>query len=64
MKAYLIITGSLFGLMAFLHVWKAIDEWHQLTSHPAYFVSMVALGGVAAALAVWAVRLLKRMSQA
>ena len=30
MKAFLITTGSLFALMAVVHIWRAIDEWpHQ-----------------------------------
>ena len=58
MKAYLIITGSIFGLMAILHVWRAIDERHSLTTDPGYFAGMAAMGLVAAALSVWAWRLL------
>lgn len=62
MKAYLIITGSLFGLVALLHLLKAIDERHQLSTHPVYFISMAALGVVAGALAVWVFRLIRRMN--
>jgi hypothetical protein len=34
MKAYLVITGTIFALMAILHVFKAIADWNQLTNHP------------------------------
>jgi hypothetical protein len=54
MKAYLIITGTIFGLMAALHVWRAIDERHAMTTDPAYFFGMVAMGALAATLSVWA----------
>jgi hypothetical protein len=60
MKAYLIITGTLFGLMAVLHVWRAIAERSQLNTDPGSFLGMAALGLVAAALSVWAWRLLLR----
>lgn len=63
MKAYLITTGAIFGLMALLHVLRAIDEWHSLTTNPLDFVIMAALGVVAAALSVWAWRLLLRSAR-
>jgi hypothetical protein len=59
MKAYLIITGSLFGLMALLHLLRGIAEWHSLTTNPGQFLGMAALGVVAAALSVWAWRLFR-----
>jgi len=27
MKSYLVTTGTLFGLLALLHIWRAIAEW-------------------------------------
>jgi hypothetical protein len=59
MKAYLISTGTIFGLLAAMHIWRAIDERSQLASNPVQWVAMVALGMVAASLAVWAFRLLR-----
>jgi hypothetical protein len=59
MKAYLIVTGSVFGLIALMHLLKAIDEWRLLSTRPTYFLSMAALGLVAAAFAAWAWRLLR-----
>ncbi len=59
MKAYLITTGALFGLLAAMHLWRAIDEWQRLKTDPGYFWSMAALGAVAAAFSVWAWRLLR-----
>jgi len=60
MKAYLIITGVLFALIAVMHTLKAVNDRHLMTTNPAEFFSMAALGLVAAALAVWAFRLLRR----
>jgi hypothetical protein len=60
MKAYLVTTGSLFGLMAIMHLVRAIDELPALTSSPIYFLGMAGLGVVAAALSGWAWSLLLR----
>jgi len=58
-KAYLITTGSVFGLIAAMHLLKAIDEWPRLKTDPGYYLGMAALGVVAAALSAWAWRLLR-----
>jgi hypothetical protein len=54
MKAYLITTGAIFGLVAVLHVLRAIDERSMLSSHPIEFLVMAGLGVLSAGLAVWA----------
>jgi len=59
MKSYLITTGTIFGLIAFMHLLKAIGDREQLASNPVEFFSMAALGVVAAGLSVWAWRLLR-----
>jgi hypothetical protein len=59
MKAYLIITGTLFGLMAVMHLVRAIDEYPALFTNPWYFLGMTGLGAVAAALSGWAWRLFR-----
>ena len=63
MKAYLITTGLLFGLIAVMHTLKAINDRRLLTTNPGEFLGMAALGVAAAALAVWAWRLLRRQSR-
>jgi hypothetical protein len=55
MKAYVITTGSLFGLLAVLHVWRIIEEGPHLATNPWWVLITLA----AAALAVWAWRLLR-----
>lgn len=59
MKAYLITTGILFGLIAVMHVLRSIAEWDSLRTDPSSFFGMAALGVLAAALSVWAWRLLR-----
>jgi len=56
MKAYVIITGAIFGLLALLHVWRVIAERSSLAMEP-WFVLMTL---ASAALCVWAFRLLRR----
>ena len=63
MKAYLIITGTIFGLLAAMHVVKAIDERQSLTTNPGYFLAMAAMGALAGVLSVWAWRLLARQTR-
>jgi hypothetical protein len=58
MKAYVITTGTLFGLIAVMHLLKAIAEKERLATNPVEFLSMAGLGVVAAVLSAWAWRLL------
>lgn len=58
MKAYLITTGTVFGLIAAAHIWRAVAEWPQVTKEPVFIV----LTFLAAGLCIWAFRLLKRTS--
>ncbi|HEY8131686.1 MAG TPA: hypothetical protein VII12_07315 [Thermoanaerobaculia bacterium] len=55
MKAYVMTTGALFGLLTLAHIWRAIEERH-LATNPWYILITVA----AAALCVWAGLLLRR----
>jgi hypothetical protein len=58
MKAYLITTGLLFGLLALVHASRIIGEWPRLI-HDSGEMIEAALGLCAAALCVWAWRLLR-----
>jgi len=59
MKAYLIATGSIFGLITLAHIWRAVAEGRHLATDPLF----LALTVVAAAMSVWAWRLLKNSSR-
>jgi len=61
-KAYLVTTGLIFGLMALLHVWKAVAEWPRDTVQVGFVLGMAALVVVPGAFAAWAWRLLRRSS--
>src|SRR5947208_15658675 len=59
MKAYLITTGVLFGLLALAHALRTIAEWSRLVEDPWFLVESPGIGILAAALCVWACRLLR-----
>jgi hypothetical protein len=54
MKTYVTITGSLFGLLVLVHVWRAIEEPHLAKDPWFIFFTFIAAG-----LAVWAWRLVR-----
>jgi len=55
MKAYLITTGTVFGLLALAHVWRVIGESRSLGTDPWFVVITV----LSAAMSVWAFKLLR-----
>jgi hypothetical protein len=63
-KAYLISTGSIFGLIALAHLARTIAESRRLASEAWFYVEGPGLGLVAAALSLWAWRLLWRVGRA
>jgi len=56
MKAYIITTGMVFGLLTLAHIWRVIEEGSHLATEPWFVFITVA----AAALCLWAGRLLWR----
>jgi len=55
-KAYVATTGVVFGLLTFLHIWRAIAESAQLAADPWFILLTLAAAG----LCLWALRLLWR----
>ena len=53
MKSYVLTTGVVFGLLALVHLWRAIAEGPQLATDP-WFLTITVLAG---ALSLWAFRL-------
>ena len=62
MKAYFVITGILFGLMAVAHVWRAIVEWPHSTVDLGFVLGMAAFIAIPGVLSWWAWRCLRRLS--
>jgi len=59
MKAYLIATGTVFGLLAIAHVWRVIAESNLLAADPWFVLITV----ISAAMSVWAFTLLRRSTR-
>ncbi len=55
MKAYIITTGALFGVLAIAHLLRIVGEDPHLATNP--FFVLITVG--AAALCIWAWRLLR-----
>jgi hypothetical protein len=58
-KAYLITTGALFGLIAGAHLLRTFAEWSRFATDPWFYLEGPGLGLVAAVLSLWAWRLLR-----
>lgn len=54
MKAYLAVTAALFGILAAVHVWRAVVESSHLATDP-WFLLVTAISTL---MCVWACRLL------
>ena len=59
MKAYLITTAFIFGLITVAHVWRAVAEGSHLATDPVFILLTV----LSTALCVWACRLLRLFSR-
>jgi tetrahydromethanopterin S-methyltransferase subunit E len=60
MKAYLIVTGTLFGLLAALHVWRMVVEWNGMQTEFWIVASGTVVAGV---LSIWAWQLLSKLQR-
>jgi hypothetical protein len=60
MKAYVMTTGAVFGLITIAHVVRVVAEGPRLLTDPLYVLLTIA----AAALGIWAWRLLRRPAAA
>jgi hypothetical protein len=58
MRTYVVTTGLVFGLLTLVHVWRVLEEGPHLARDPSYMLITLA----AAALALWAWRLLRQSS--
>ena len=58
MRAYVMTTGVVFGLLTLAHLWRMIEE-RQMAAEPGYVLITVATG----VLCLWAWRLVWRSSR-
>lgn len=59
MRGYLLTTGGLFALLALAHLARTIAESSRLRTDPGFIIEGPGIGILAAAIAVWAWRLLR-----
>lgn len=59
MKAYLSITGIIFGLFALWHAFELLSHWRTLASDKWFTVGVLVIFVVSGALCIWAWVLLK-----
>jgi hypothetical protein len=59
MKTYVITSGVVFGLLTLAHIWRAVAEGPHVTTDPSFVLITIA----AAALCVWAWRVLRLSSR-
>jgi hypothetical protein len=59
MKPYLLTTGTVFALLAIAHLLRTIAEWSRLGTDPGFILEGPGIGVIAAAIAIWAWRLLR-----
>jgi hypothetical protein len=57
LKAYVMTTGTVFGLIVVAHIWRAVAEGLSIAENPLYIL----LTAAAAALALWAYWVFKSM---
>jgi hypothetical protein len=62
MKAYLKVTGIIFGLLAAIYTYRIVAEWDRLLANIWGLTITALIGAVSAALSIWAWRLLTRPS--
>ena len=56
MKAYVVTTGAIFGLLTIVHIWRVVEEGPRLAKDP-WFILITATSTV---LCLWALRLMRR----
>jgi hypothetical protein len=57
MKAYLLISGTLFGLLAVEHMIRVVDKWRELTTDPWFVLAQMFILVISVVLSAWAWRL-------
>ena len=57
MKAYLLTSGSIFGIIGTLHLSHIVLRWHQMISDGQFAAENLVLTAIAGSLAFWAFKL-------
>ena len=62
MKAYLKVTGIIFGLLAAIYIYRIVAEWDRLLANIWGLTITALIGAGSAALSIWEWRLLTKPS--
>ena len=62
MKAYLKVTGIIFGLLAAIYIYRIVVEWDRLLANIWGLPVTALIGAASAALSIWAWQLLTEPS--
>jgi hypothetical protein len=60
MRAYILTSGILFGLVAFMHLFITIEHWRMPATDPWIVIAPATIFVASASLAIWAWQLLAR----
>jgi len=61
-KAYLLITGSMFGLAGIAHLVRVfVEGGHSLSADPQFFVANIGFFAIGGGFALWALRLTSQL---
>jgi hypothetical protein len=55
MKAYVVTTGAIFGMLTVAHLWRMVEEGSHVATNP----SFVLITALSAAMGVWAWRVFR-----
>ena len=62
MKGYLITSGTIFALMAVMHLFFTVDHWGQGDPDPWSVLAPAMIFVAGATLAIWAFKLIRRVT--
>ena len=63
MKAYLVTTGTIFGLMAVVHLLRIADEWPHFGDDAWFAGTVIGVIVIGGAMSAWAFTLLGRLGK-
>jgi hypothetical protein len=64
LKAYLIVTATIFSVFAAFHIWATLVVWPQLTTDPWFVLGRAGIAVAGGLLSIWGWRLLQSVLRA
>jgi hypothetical protein len=63
MKAYLIVSGTVFGLFGIAHMIEVGQSWRELTTNLGFLLHSISILAISGILSVWAWRLQRTIAR-